>query len=385
MDSYSYTVGTKFTAEGSEWEIVGQDLRKSSKGRNVRVFTLRNAAGATKTATSRGLTLWLGDRSKPVPMTVVSESKFDAPEVKPAVAVEIKMDRGVFVPEIKDDYYITPDINGLFRRIAKTSSVKTQKVLLLGPHGAGKTELAMQFAARTGKPMLIMDCANLREPRDWFGYKTIEAGQVVWHESQFDKVLAAGDHVVLLDEANRVHPSIMNTLIPILDGRGFTYLEEKGGCIKVAPGTVFFSTMNEGAVYTGTNASDAALRSRLGQRIVEVSYLPKDKEVEVLVSRTGISDKDAKSLVDIANQIRKKSTGIGSSFSDGFSTRQLIACAEDFAVDGAESLTFTMTNLFSSEGGTNSERAAVLQLIQGKFGVVEAAKDDSSRRIKGVA
>lgn len=302
-----------------------------------------------------------------------------------------EMDNGVFIPEINDTYYITPDTASLFKRVNKLSAVKTQKILLRGPHGAGKTEMAMQFAARCKKPMLIMDCANLKEPRDWFGYKTIEAGEVVWHESQFDKVLNTGNHVILLDEANRVHPTIMNTLIPILDGRGFTYLEEKGGCIKVGPGTVFFSTMNEGAAYTGTTACDIAMRDRLGQRIVEVTYLPKDKEVDVLIARTGIADKAAKALVDIANQIRKKSTGLGSSFSEGFSTRQLIACAEDFVVDGVESLTFTMTNLFSAEGGTNSERAAVLQLIQGKFGVMESAESKidkmsaAAKRIKGAA
>ena len=301
------------------------------------------------------------------------------------------MENGVFVPEINDTYYITPDTASLFKRVHKLSEIKTQKILLRGPHGAGKTEMAMQFAARFKKPMLIMDCANLKEPRDWFGYKTIEGGEVVWHESQFDKVLSAGTHVILLDEANRVHPTIMNTLIPILDGRGFTYLEEKGGCISVGPGTVFFSTMNEGAAYTGTTACDIAMRDRLGQRIVEVTYLPKDKEIDVLIARTGIAEKAAKALVDIANQIRKKSTGLGSSFSEGFSTRQLIACAEDFVVDGVESLTFTMTNLFSAEGGTNSERAAVLQLIQGKFGVVESAESKmdkmsaAAKRIKGAA
>lgn len=301
--------------------------------------------------------------------------------------------RGVFLPEINDTYYITPDIISLFKRIAKMSDSRpsvSQKVMLRGPHGAGKTEMAMQFAARNKMPMIIMDCANLKEPRDWFGYKTIEDGNVVWHESQFDKVVTAGNHVILLDEINRVHPNILNTLLPLLDGRGFTYLEEKGDTIKIGPKTVFFATMNEGAAYTGTASTDIAMRDRW-QRMVEVTYLPKEKEVDVLIARTGIAEKAAKALVDIANQIRKKSTGLGSSFSDGFSTRQLIACAEDFVIDGVESLTFTMTNLFSADGGTNSERAAVLQLIQGKFGVVESVdtKADkmsaAARRIRGAA
>jgi MoxR-like ATPase len=232
-------------------------------------------------------------------------------------------------------------------------------------------------------PLLIMDCANLKEARDWFGYKTIENGQVVWHESQFDKVVSAGGHVILLDEINRVHPAIMNTLLPLLDRRGFTYLEEKGACISVGARTVFFASMNEGMHYTGTNTIDIAMLDRLGQRIVEVSYLPADKEVQLLVARTGIELKDAVNLVQIANQIRMKSVGIGSSFSNSFSTRQLLACAEDFVVSGANSLTFTMVNQFSADGGTNSERASVLQLIQGKFGDLDAPKViKSGRKVK---
>lgn len=291
---------------------------------------------------------------------------------------------GVFVPEVDETYYITDDVLSLFNRIMKTKKLATQRILLKGPHGAGKTELAMQFAARTKSPLLIMDCANLREPRDWFGYKTVENSKILWHESVFDKVVSAGNHVILLDEVNRVHPAVMNALIPLLDDRGFTYLEEKGSCISVGEGTVFFSTMNEGSIYTGTTSCDLAVHERLGQRIVEVTYLPTDLEIGVLVARTGIASDSAKALVDIANQIRSN-TGIRSKLSGGFSTRQLINCAKDFVIDGPESLTFTLANMFSSDGGVNSERASVLQLMQGKFGVIEAkpkAKVDPAKLAK---
>lgn len=277
----------------------------------------------------------------------------------------------IFTPKVNSTYFINDDIKNLFSYVEKHRMNKTQKILLKGPHGAGKTEMAMHYAAINKLPMLIMDCANLREPRDWFGYKKIEKSKIIWHESQFDKALAGGNIVVLLDEINRVHPSILNTLLPLLDNRGFTYLEEKGSNIVVGPGVVFFATMNEGAVYTGTTSIDVALKDRF-PRIIEVKYLDKDKEVELLVKRTGIEAEDAENLVHIANQIREKCAGITSSFSNTMSTRQLLAAAEDFVAGGVDSLTFTITNLFSPEGGTSSERASVLQLIQGKFGGVRS-------------
>jgi nitric oxide reductase NorQ protein len=290
------------------------------------------------------------------------------------------MNNGIFTPVLNDTYFIDEDIENLFERIEKNRNNKTQKILLQGPHGAGKTEMAMHYAAVHNLPMLIMDCANLREARDWFGYKKIENGNVVWHESQFDRAIQNGNMVVLLDEINRVHPNVMNTLLPLLDNREFTYLEEKNDVIRLGKGIVFFATMNEGAGYSGTNATDNALRDRFS-RVVEVKYLNPDKEKELLVKRTGIEEKDALGLVDIANQIRKKSMGLSSSFSSGFSTRQLIAAAEDFVEGGVDSLTFTVSNLFSSDGGTTSERASVLQLIQGKFGLSEPKT--AKARIRG--
>lgn len=277
----------------------------------------------------------------------------------------------IFKPTVNSTYYVNSDISNLFSYVEKQRKNKTQKVLLKGPHGAGKTEMAIHYAAVNKLPMLIMDCANLREPRDWFGYKTIEKSKIAWHQSQFDKAICDGNIVVLLDEINRVHPSILNTLLPLLDARGFTYLEEKGSNITVGPGVVFFATMNEGAVYTGTTAIDIALKDRF-PRIIEVKYLEADKEAELLVKRSGIDQDDATNLVHIANQIREKSSGISSSFSNTMSTRQLLAAAEDFVDGGVDSLTFTITNLFSPEGGTSSERASVLQLIQGKFGGIRS-------------
>ena len=283
-----------------------------------------------------------------------------------------KSTKGVYTPEINQHYYLLPEVELLFARIEKLAETKgAQKCLLTGPHGAGKTEMAMQFAARMKRPLLIMDCSNLREPRDWFGYRQVDDGRIVWHVSAFDHAVSAGGHVILFDEMNRVHPTVMNTLMPLLDGRGFTYLEEKGENITVGPNTVFFASMNEGAGYTGTLATDLAVRDRF-PRVVEVKYLSREKEVALLVARTGINPDDAGKLVAIATAIRSKSRGVSSTFTGGFSTRQLIAVAEDFVIDGPDSLDFTLTNLFSSDGGTNSERAAALQLVQGKFGYAKA-------------
>jgi AAA domain (dynein-related subfamily)/CbbQ/NirQ/NorQ C-terminal len=282
-------------------------------------------------------------------------------------------EHGVFYPKPDATYIINRPIENLFSILDESSKKCPQNVRLIGPHGCGKTELAIQFAARTKRPLLIMDCANLREARDWFGYKSAKDGTVFWHESQFVRAVQAGNHVILLDELNRANPNLLNTLMPILDARRFTYLEERGDKIIVGPRTVFFASMNEGASYTGTSTLDRAIRDRF-PRHVELTYLGETDETRLLQSRTGINKDIASRLVQMANKIRQDATGLSATLTESLSTRQLLAAAHDFALGGVETLTFTIINHFSPDGDDESERAKVQSLIQGKFGDLMAAE-----------
>jgi MoxR-like ATPase len=298
-----------------------------------------------------------------------------SPELK--IAAEPERDtaaaNGVFLPTPDETYIINEQVAQLFKILQISRRNCPQNVRLLGPHGCGKTELAIQFAARLKMPLLIMDCANLREARDWFGYKGAKDGTVYWHESQFVRAVTAGNHVILLDELNRANPHLLNTLMPLLDARRFTYLEEKGDKICVGPGTVFFASMNEGAGYTGTSSLDRAIRDRF-PRVIEMSYLGEKDEIKLLMRRVGIDEDIATRLVGMANKIRQDSTGLSATLTESMSTRQLIAAAHDFAIGGVDTLTFTISNHFSPDGDDDSERVRVQNIIQGKFGDMLAAK-----------
>lgn len=272
-----------------------------------------------------------------------------------------------FVPASDPTFRIAPSLIKLFAAIAEAAKGSPQNgALIVGPHGCGKSTIPGEFAARFKLPLLIMDCANIREPRDWFGYKTAVDGTVYWHESEFARCVARGGHVIQFDEITRVSDAIKNTLFPLLDHRRFTYLEERGDIIRVGPGTIFFATMNEGSGYTGCTSIDLALKDRFTRR-VEVNYLPPEEEVEVLVARTGIKKVDARKLVELADTVRKKAANLGGQLTQSISTRQLLACAQDFNSLGMDALEFTISNHFGADGGSDSERAQVLQMIQGKF------------------
>ena len=237
---------------------------------------------------------------------------------------------------------------------------------ITGPKGCGKTESGLQIAARLGIPAIVMDCSVIREPRDFFGRIDLQNGRTFWTDGPFSQAVESGNCLIILDELNRASDMVGNALLPLLDGRKSTLIQERGRRLNAGGGIIWWATTNVGSIYSGTNAMDAALEDRF-QRVFEVTYLSPDKERDLLVKRTGISGEDASKLVEIAS-ITRASVGAGmTAYSTPLSTRQLLSAAHDLKEVGCQSLALTIGNLYSADGGTESERSAISSLIVGKF------------------
>lgn len=274
-------------------------------------------------------------------------------------------------PALDTTFRMSSTLRGYLERIAKSAQCGAiEQMRLVGPAGCGKTEAALQLAAMAGFDAFVIDCSIVREPRDWFGSKTVRGGSIAWQDSQFVRAITRGRCVVVLDEANRASLTVGNALLPLLDRRRATLVDERGSVVRVAPSTVFVATMNEGSQFTGTGPMDAALRDRF-PRVVEFTYLPAADEAALLVDRTGIDASVAQRLVEIATKTRTTQAGV-STFSTTLSTRQLLAAASDYHLVGPSSLAFTIANLFPAEGGAESERATITALLVGKFGPLTA-------------
>jgi nitric oxide reductase NorQ protein len=247
------------------------------------------------------------------------------------------------------------------------------KLLMTGPAGCGKSSLAQQFAGMTRRQFFSFEVPNVRESRDWFGCKGIgDDGRPRWFESQFAHAIRTPGSVILLDEVNRATPAVANVLLALLDHRAGTYFEELQAMIRVSPGVVWFGTANIGRQFAGTYALDGAFRDRFSTR-VPVTYLGSDEEINLLISRTGIDKDTAASLVEVAGITRQRSMSDGTdALCEGISTRALLCAAQNYkdAPEGKGRLTlpFSLAYSYPSEGGENSEQAAVLSLLAGKFG-----------------
>lgn len=271
------------------------------------------------------------------------------------------------VPVSNPTYYIN-DKDKKFLTIVESESKEgiITNIMLIGAHGCGKTEMAKEFAARNGKKFFHTNCAMYREPRDFYGFKGAKSGSTYWRKSDFIQAIEQDNSVILLDEFNRCSPMVANSLFNLLDDTRSAIFDEIGE-VNVGKGVVIFGTINRGTQYTGTMISDAAVMDRFGNTI-EVTYLPDHLEIDVLVKRTGIDKDNAKLLVQLGNTIRAKASEMGSTIRNSVSTRLLIKTAERFKTMGKDAFDYTVLPLYSKEGGANSERTQITQMIQMVFG-----------------
>ena len=285
-----------------------------------------------------------------------------------------------YIPVVDPTFVVNDEVKILFEQLKTLSSEgQNPKALMAGPKGCGKTSIPEYFAATTKRPFFDFYCPTYREGRDFLGTKSVsnEDGFIKpkWFESLFVKAIRVPNAVINLDEINRVVPSVVNVLLPLMDHRRKVYFEELGTEIKVASGVTWFATANEGREYAGTFALDDAFRDRLSSRI-EVNYLEFAQEVALLVKRTGVDEDFATKLVHIAAVTREKAASMDrrSSIGMAISTRMLIAASQGYRASGNKlgSLKFNLANHFKKDGGETSDRAVILSLLIAKFGTLDS-------------
>lgn len=264
---------------------------------------------------------------------------------------------GTTLPTLTERIDLELDANLKSFLLSIGNSTTIENLRLIGPAGCGKTSIGQWLAQETNKRLLIMDCSVIREPRDWFGFRTVHNGSIRWQDTEFVRTVTSGNCVIVLDELNRAPASVLNGLMPLLDHRRASWIEERGAAVRVAPNTTFVATTNMGAKYLGASPVDLALRDRFS-RVVEVTYLPTVQESKLLARRTNLNEKSCVALSEIAANTRGKN-----STHEPISTRELLAAASDIAKYGEQSLRYTILSKIED----HSKRAAMATLLTGKF------------------
>jgi cobaltochelatase CobS len=224
-----------------------------------------------------------------------------------------------FIPDRDEQYVFDPEatltvVAALFD--PETAVTGSDKVLLHGPKGSGKTTLPQQICARVRMPYIRVNCRGDMESSALFGsvkYSPTEG--MVWVDGPIPELARHGG-LVCIDEVSRTPAEINAALMAILERDGAVYLADKPGdsadkFIKPHPWFRIVCTDNtelQGDTtgkYVGTNVQDEALIDRFNTTY-RLGYLSPAHEVAIITGKfKDVDNLSAQRMVQMASKIRE--------------------------------------------------------------------------------
>lgn len=261
------------------------------------------------------------------------------------------------------------------------SAMRGKNIMMVGDSGAGKTVAAKYLVQALDRPDFYFNLGATQDPRSTLIGNTHFAKDsgTFFSESLFVKAIQTENAVILLDEISRAHPEAWNILMPVLDvNQRYLRIDEAEGAptIKVAAGVSFIATANIGNQYTSTRVMDRALMDRF--TFIEMDELNEIEEFRLLKMKFPKAQVSAlQAIAEIAGMTRTEARQANAKLTTKISTRVSVECA-GLIYDGftiSEMAEVAVYPFFSEEGGVDSERTFVKQIVQ-KFCVNPDIKKD---------
>ncbi len=201
-------------------------------------------------------------------------------------------------------------------------------VLLKGPTGCGKTRFMHYMAWRLGRPLITVSCHDDLTASDLVGRYLIRGSGTVWIDGPLTAAVKAGAFCYL-DEIVEARKDTIVVIHPLADDRRILPIEKKGELLKAPPEFLIALSYNPG--YQSV-LKDLKQSTRQRFLALEFTYPTRDRETEIVMHESGVSEDMARSLISLAEKTRNlKDQGL----TEGASTRLLINAAK-LAAGGIE-------------------------------------------------
>jgi nitric oxide reductase NorQ protein len=191
-------------------------------------------------------------------------------------------------------------------------------VLLKGPTGSGKSRFVAHMAHRLGRDLITVACHEDLSASDLTGRYLIRGSETVWLDGPLT-VAARTGAICYLDEVVEARQDTLVVIHPLTDDRRILPIEKTGELLEAAPGFQLVVSYNPGYQHALKD-----LKPSTRQRFVAISFdIPSAAhETEIVAHESGVPVKTARSLVDLAHQIRRlRDQGL----TEGPGTRLLVA------------------------------------------------------------
>ncbi|MGC2654751.1 MAG: CbbQ/NirQ/NorQ/GpvN family protein [Mycobacterium sp.] len=202
-------------------------------------------------------------------------------------------------------------------------------VMLTGPTGCGKTRLVEHMGALLQRPVITISCHDDLTNSDLVGRFTVTGGDVIWTDGPLTRAVKAGA-ICYLDEVVEARHDSLAVLHSLTDHRRSLYLDRAGETVQAPDDFMLVCSYNP-----DYRSSLKELKPSFRQRFVTLSmtYLPADREAEVVVAEAGVPLTTARRLVHCALAIRTANEAF---HFEPPSTRVLVTAAQLIAVGATE-------------------------------------------------
>lgn len=193
-------------------------------------------------------------------------------------------------------------------------------LLLKGPTGCGKTRFVAHMAAVLGRPLYTVACHDDLSASDLIGRYLLKGGETEWVDGPLTRAVREGA-ICYLDEVVEARKDVAVVLHPLTDDRRMLPVERTGEVLEAGPQFMLVASYNPG--YQNILKT---LKPSTRQRFlaIDFDFPPPEREIEIVVRESGLSQDRVATLVRLANKLRALK---GQDLEEGVSTRLVVYCA----------------------------------------------------------